>query len=276
LPSAWIGFSLLRELYSHVDDCRLIDFLAYAVFVKAMTVAFRAARRGKIVGLLIMSLVFWVQIGKSADPEDESVQEADQEINRVYQQLARSYSETNRSSLKSMQRSWISFKERDFALFSHLTAQAEDHKRKNLYLSESITAQTEALKQLGATPPRRDEPPPVARTAREADQLLNGIYRECLTSLPPEHTQQFKEIQASWIKYRDLYCRFDAALKNGREEDFVLRDITANRVIQFRHYMIVLVGRQLPVAEHERDAASDLAPSPADLTSVPDVFRFAR
>lgn len=209
----------------------------------------------------------------------EQFQAEDVRLNQTYGALRQRLDESNRSLLKSVQRCWVTFKEKDFATFSSLARIARDPDRIYLYQIEETAGRTNALTVLGKSqPPAEDEDElhvKTAKTAREADQMLNNIYRECLRLLPSDQIQATKESEALWVEFRDLHCRLDATFRHGQNEDFVLRDLTMRRVIQFRHYMKVLLETQLPTPE-----SNDLAKNDADETpSGPppaDPFRFAR
>lgn len=104
--------------------------------------------------------------------------------------------------------------------------------------------------------------------------MLNSIYKECFATIPRESATNLKEIQVLWLEFRDLHCRLDSALRNGKTEDAVLRDLTMNRVVQFRHYMVVLLAKELPISDHARELHRPRESTEDD--KVPDVFRFAR
>jgi hypothetical protein len=92
--------------------------------------------------------------------------------------------------------------------------------------------------------------------------------------LPPAQVAAFKETQSLWLQFRDQHVRLAAAARAGRSEDYVLRNLTMNRVIQFRHYMIVLLAIQLPDTNAEPEEPEQ-AGKPNPISSL-DVFRFAR
>jgi uncharacterized protein YecT (DUF1311 family) len=207
------------------------------------------------------------------------VRNADGQLNQVYQVLSHNLDESGRSNLKSMERAWVQFKERDFALYSRLATQAGHVDKVADYQSEGIGYQIAALSALGTSKPigNREEDPRgrLVQTFREADQVLNNVYRQCLGELPQENVQLFKESEALWVAYRDLYTHFDTAIKRGRADEVVLRDLTMNRVIQLRRYFVVLVEKALPVDAPVSPANPAREPEKPD-PSLPDVFRFAR
>ena len=200
--------------------------------------------------------------------------QADARLNQTYQALQRSLNPQAAAQVKAVQRAWVAFKERDFPIFSRLAVQANDRPRIDAYESEETDARTVALTSLAAG---RDLNQRNSRerelTAAEADQMLNSLYRECLRVLPTAQLAGFKETQSLWLQFRDQHVRL-AAAGAGRSEDYVLRNLTMNRVIQFRHYMMVLLAAQLPESDAEPEEPE--ARGKANPISALDVYRFAR
>lgn len=211
-----------------------------------------------------------------AFPEDEftaaDYRKSDNQLNGVYQATIKKLDSANASSLKNVQRAWIAFKEQDFALLSKVAAQVGDNNRKFRYMVEAADAQSENLQSLGAKgfDMSGDEP----RTSAEADQLLNKTYKYCIDSLPPELVPKMQEIEVLWITFRDLQRRLKASFRSGATDDEVLRQLTMRRVVQLRHYIIMLVQSDLFVRENRGEASNDV---PLDQDPrAPNVFRFAK
>lgn len=226
----------------------------------------------------MLATIFGQDVGWSQD-DLAGLRQSDAKLNNLYQEILQNLNTAGRSYLKSMESAWVGYKDRDMALLSRVAAQAGDRDRIFRYQREQIEGQIAALSSLGARQSKagesvQDRARQPIRTARDADQILNSVYRECLALMPSEHVQEFKEIEAAWIEYRDLYCRFDSAIKNGQYDDFVLRDMTMARVIQLRNYHMVLLARELPVAKTDNESAPSKANS--EDPSLPDIFRFAR
>ncbi len=206
---------------------------------------------------------------------ERAFQADDARLNREYQTLRNVLDEVGQSSLKSVQRSWIAFKEKDFAIFSSLARIARDTERIYRYKSEETIGRMNSLGALSRVETGAQASADRVKTAREADQILNNIYRECIQIVPPDKVKALKEAQSLWIEFRDLHCRFDAAIKRGRFDDYVLRDLTMTRVIQLRHYMRVLLAMQLPTPDENREKDTDLGNGQGG-TPPADLFRFAR
>lgn len=235
-----------------------------------MPAFFRSSEVGWLVSLCLLVAAAPLTYGDDL----EQFRTADAKLNQVYGAVRQGLDQSRQSLLKSAQRSWITFKEKDFAIFSDLARIARDPERIYRYQVEETDGRTQAVMFLGKSPPQEDtEPEP--KTAREADQMLNNIYRECLQLLPSDRVQTTKETQSLWIEFRDLHCRLDAAFRRGQIEDSVLRELTVRRVIQFRHYMKVLLETQLPAPEFSRRLEED---SEAEISGPPatDPFRFAK
>jgi uncharacterized protein YecT (DUF1311 family) len=221
-----------------------------------------------ICGLLAVGCPFPANAQGKDDPE---FRQADADLNAVYQALSKRLESAGKNYLRNVQRAWLTFKERDEQLFTRLAIEADDADRASRYRVEATDRRTQDLQLLGATP---NGSRPDQITAPEADRMLNSIYKECFATIPRESATNLKEIQVLWLGFRDLHCRLDSALRNGRTEDAVLRDLTMNRVVQFRHYMIVLLAKELPISDHARELHRPRESTEDD--KVPDVFRFAR
>jgi uncharacterized protein YecT (DUF1311 family) len=209
--------------------------------------------------------------GSAQGNNDPAYRQADADLNAAYQALSKRLDSPGRNYLKNVQRAWINFKERDEQLFARLAVAADDAGRISRYRMEAADKRTRDLQVLGAT---LSGGQPDEIRASDADRMLNAIYKECFATIPREAATNLKEIQVLWLEFRDLHCRLDSALRNGKAEDAVLRDLTINRVVQFRHYMVVLLTKELPVGDNARELQQSRESTNHD--NVPDVFRFAR
>lgn len=74
---------------------------------------------------------------------------------------------------------------------------------------------------------------------KKADVELNKVYRKLVTMVDGEQTQQLKEAQLAWLKYRDTNCAFVADMyKGGSLRPTVLAtcllDVTTNRTTELQ------------------------------------------
>ena len=74
---------------------------------------------------------------------------------------------------------------------------------------------------------------------RTADVTLNKVYAELVSILEPDEKPQLKEMQLTWIKYRDANCNFVAdTYKGGTMRPMVLNyclaDVTRQRTADLR------------------------------------------
>jgi uncharacterized protein YecT (DUF1311 family) len=203
------------------------------------------------------------------------LQQDDSRLNQIYQTVRQRLDGPGQSSLKSTQRAWIAFKEKDFAIFSSLARMANDPDRAYAYESEETEGRTEALRSLGK--PGNPGSGEGVKTAREADQILNNVYRRCISLLPPDKAQAVKEAEALWIEFRDLHCQLDAALKGGQADDSVLSNLTLRRVDQLGVCLNVMLRTQLSVpANPDQESADSDGDATATGSPPADVYRFAR
>jgi uncharacterized protein YecT (DUF1311 family) len=224
---------------------------------------------------LRFALVFLFLSDAARADDRAEFQAEDAQLNQTYGALRQRLDESSKSLLKSVQRSWVAFKEKDFALFSSL-ARVADPDRIYRYQIEETAGRTNALAALGQSERQNEGDDDFnVKTAREADQMLNNIYRECLRLLPSDKVQATKESEALWVEFRDLHCRLDATLRHGQSEDTVLLDLTKRRVIQFRHYMKVLLETELPTPQSDDSARDEPDDTPRGPPPV-DPFRFAK
>lgn len=213
----------------------------------------------------------WVKLHGSGF-DSQSLAREDQDLNEEYRAAQGQLNEAGQAFLKSVQRAWIFFKEKDFPILTRVAISGGDADRAYYYQREEIQGRIEDLKNLGKPHERASRREKVS--AAEADRMLNYIYRTCLQMLPPDLVPDFKAAQALWIQYRDLHCQFDAALKHVPSDEATLSDVTMRRVVNFRHYMLVLMDGRLPLIGKSDDDQTD-EDIPLKMNS-PDIFRFAR
>ena len=59
---------------------------------------------------------------------------------------------------------------------------------------------------------------------KHQDALLNQAYKRVMADLSPERKKQLKEVQRTWIKYRDLNCNFYADPNGGTNASILSSD----------------------------------------------------
>ena len=74
---------------------------------------------------------------------------------------------------------------------------------------------------------------------KEADVVLNQVYRQLVSKLDAEEKTQLKEAQTAWLKYRDSNCEFVAdQYKGGSIRPMIhglcLADMTRNRTSELK------------------------------------------
>lgn len=75
---------------------------------------------------------------------------------------------------------------------------------------------------------------------KEADVLLNQVYRQLVAKLDDEEKSQLKEAQTAWLKYRDSNCEFVADQYKGGSirptiHGLCLAEMTRNRTTELRN-----------------------------------------
>ena len=74
---------------------------------------------------------------------------------------------------------------------------------------------------------------------KEADVVLNQVYRQLIAKLDDEEKSQLKEAQTAWLKYRDSNCEFVAdQYKGGSIRPMIhglcLAEMTRNRTSELK------------------------------------------
>ncbi|MDX6385259.1 MAG: hypothetical protein QOK48_2832 [Blastocatellia bacterium] len=74
---------------------------------------------------------------------------------------------------------------------------------------------------------------------KAADADLNRVYQQLVAKLEPEEKAQLKDVQTSWLKYRDSNCGFVAdQYKGGSIRPMILglclADVTHNRTAELK------------------------------------------
>ena len=208
----------------------------------------------------------------------QRLQQADTQLNQDYHSVMSTLDPAGQASLKTVQRAWVAFKEADFGVFARLAQAAGRNVSIYNYESQEEIEQTGALDSLGKADNNGEggsfDQKPVTNS-QQADQMLNSVYRQLIQSLPPDSALSEKSAEASWIRFRDLYCQLDATLKGGNADDAVLLDLTLRRAEQLGQYMTVVLAAQLPVPDSSAGPGDDTSNVQSD-SPVSDPFRFAK
>lgn len=200
----------------------------------------------------------------------------DKYLNESYQKKLQQLNDVGRAALRTVQRAWVDFKEQDLPLFSRMAVFGKDRDRIERYKDEMTSGRAGELKSLGGTLEKSNWFAEEAPTAREADALLNKLYRSCLEIMPGDGAEPFKAAQRLWLQFRDLHFKFDTALRGGTEEPEAVRTLTLSRVVQFQHYMLVLVSAKFPQSDLGEGSETVLVDDFKLDPNAPDVFRFAK
>jgi uncharacterized protein YecT (DUF1311 family) len=237
-------------------------------------------RAACVLGLAAISTCLpGIGVGETLDPApyQQALQQADTDLNQTYQQVIAALDPVARASLKSTQRSWIVFKEADFAVFARMAHPAGEDAGLYAYESTEENNQAASLRSLGKplNMDSEDFDGQAVTTSQQADQLLNTIYRQLMGLMPPELTGPEKSAQASWIRFRDFYCQLDASLKGGASDDSVLRTVTLRRATQLAWYVRIAVEMKLPVPDSASTSTDAAEEKPTDPPAA-DPFRFAK
>jgi len=227
---------------------------------------------------------------RALSPEDmvryqERLNNTDAALNKSYQVLMGRFNEQGQALVRGMQRAWVDFKSKDFDIFSQLAIPAKAQERMFAYKISETAEQSTSLNAL--LEPRRQDfveasypgaPAPI-KDARQADQILNSVYRDCLNLLPAENLKPFKDAQAAWIQFRDQYASLYSAIHGAKTNDVTLRILSIRRSTQLGLYARILVSRQLSSDSKKSgsiyQARTGDEPETVD-ESIPDLFRFAR
>ncbi|MDB6138897.1 MAG: hypothetical protein JWO94_1969 [Verrucomicrobiaceae bacterium] len=235
---------------------------------------------GFLLCLLALSLGLGVGLpiaatAQSGSQDNGYSQAADDALNTTYREVQQRFDATDRARLRNVERAWIAFNERDQAIFARVATDGADPSRAETYFTETYSRRERELLDLGSEDDvvrwYSREPP----SLNEADAMLNQSYQLCIGLLSRDAAAAFKETQRLWLQFRDEHCHFDTQLRNGRSNPAVLCSLTLSRAMQFRHYVVVLVGRQLPPAQGD-DINFQRNEPQTDLDSPPDIFRFVR
>ena len=185
-------------------------------------------RGAAALGFFLAAATVGGSLAHATDAEDQQqYQQADAQLNKNYHEEMGQLDPAGQAGLKSMQRAWVAFKEADFGVWAALSRAAGNDSALEYETHEEYT-QSSALTSLGRPTGGGDATFGMKQvsTSQEADQILNSVYRQVISTLPPEMSGPEKSAQVSWIRFRDLYCHLDTALKGGVPEDAVLRDLT--------------------------------------------------
>ena len=208
----------------------------------------------------------------------QAVELADYNLNKAYSGIQSRFNDRGQSVLKSMQRSWIAFKELDFQMFVRLALSVGERRLAYRYQEVELNCHSRALLWLGRPPEEESESIGKELSAPEADKRLNEVYRICLEALPADQAAELQKIQAQWIRFRDYYCQLDAGMKDGIIADEVFAARTKRRIFQLQFYVDCIIKTRLPVdfAAGRTALKDEENEDGAERVYASDIYRFAQ
>ncbi|MDF9619944.1 DUF1311 domain-containing protein [Pseudomonas entomophila] len=73
------------------------------------------------------------------------------------------------------------------------------------------------------------------------DDRLNRVYKQLMTKLEPQQQKDLREVQRTWVKYRDGNCAFHGTLSNGSlyriEGAMCLMDMSKDRAAELERVL---------------------------------------
>ncbi|CAK13894.1 lysozyme inhibitor LprI family protein [Pseudomonas entomophila] len=73
------------------------------------------------------------------------------------------------------------------------------------------------------------------------DDRLNRVYKQLMSKLEPQQQKDLREVQRSWVKYRDGNCAFHGTLSNGSlyriEGAMCLMDMSKDRAAELERVL---------------------------------------
>lgn len=220
--------------------------------------------------------VSWLLIASSivlnsvfAENPNIKLKQADAELNVLYQQLINSLSASNRERLRTAERAWILFGEKnDVALRAA-------YEKRGLSLSEltqsritETRARCDQLRRMlsaGSASERAD-----LKEVQSADTELNNVYKQALAALSSAEEARLREAQRAWLDFYNT--------SRPTSSDIALM-IILQRTDQLREFVVISYLEEDPSLNTSSRNSENLEPSDTEEKvdpTIPDPFERAR
>jgi uncharacterized protein YecT (DUF1311 family) len=223
-------------------------------------------QRGRGISLSWLVIAGLIVINSApAENQNTELKQTDAELNVLYQQLMNSLSAGNRERLRTAERAWISFREKNKVA---LHGASEKRGLSSSQPTQSSIAETRArrdqLRQMLSGNGVSDKAS--LKEVQSADTDLNNVYKQALAGLSSVEETRLREAQRAWLDFYNA-SRFAGS-------DIALM-IISQRTAQLREfYLEEGIPLNVPSPNAENFERSDTGEK-VDLT-IPDPFERAR
>lgn len=202
-------------------------------------------------------------------------QDPDALLNAVYQQTMSALPAPRQHQLRSAERAWIIFRDKNseaFLAVEKTPGTVDDD------LQSEASARCSQLRQMVSGPPPLPRETLRAQLAT-ADSALNAVYQQCLSHLDREAQDRLREAQRAWIAFRDENARANFESDARGQAIAASLQLTLRRTAQMSGFYL-----SNSTAISQRTAAPPPRSSPAvrpaaeetPNPSIPDPFAGAR
>lgn len=196
-----------------------------------------------------------------------SLQAADADLNATYRSLTTALPPRDRERLRSAERAWVAFIEKNQAAFTALAAKRNmPPSRLNAATIAETQARHDTLRLMldGASDASRDQ---LSRQLEQADSELNAAYKDCVAALDNTDISMLRDAQRAWITFRDAQARTKNALTTSLM-------IINYRTAQLREFY--LGDARTTTATSEQLTGRDSLSAQNSSRKIPDPFERAR
>lgn len=215
-----------------------------------------------IVGWMAVPTLSFAQV----DPNiGASLTAADADLNATYRELTTALSPAEREQVRTAERAWLAFMDKNQAAFRALAAKRNMPQTQVVSAALAETqARRDTLRSMLAETSNfsRDQQ---ARQLQQADSELNATYKDCLVSLDGADIALLRDAQRAWITFRDAQARAKNALTTSLQ-------VITRRTVQLRGFYL---GAAPETAVHQEAGLSSLETQNSNRV-VPDPFERAR
>ena len=144
-----------------------------------------------IAGSIVLSSLF-------AENQNPELKQADAELNLLYQELMNSLSAGNREHLRTAERAWISFREKNEVALRVISEKQALASSLQSRIAET-RARCDQLRSMLSS--NGDSAKATVKELHSADTELNSVYRQALAALSSAEEARLREAQRAWLDF---------------------------------------------------------------------------
>jgi uncharacterized protein YecT (DUF1311 family) len=158
-------------------------------------------QRGRVISLLWLLIAGSIVLNSLfAENQNTELKQADAELNLLYQRLMNSLSAGNRERLRTAERAWISFGEKNDVAF-RVTSEKRALSSSQLAQSRiaEMRARCDQLRRMLSS--NGSSAKASLKEVQSADTELNSVYKQALAALSSAEEARLRDAQRAWLDF---------------------------------------------------------------------------